>query len=65
MRKRYRELILSSIAQRIRTEIGAPKALNAPLVEALSRLKQGFDSPRERQRFQGLTTSLEKSSNIR
>lgn len=39
MRKRYRELILSSIAQRIRTEIGAPKALNAPLVEALEGLK--------------------------
>lgn len=39
MRKRYQELVLSSIAQRIRTEIGAPKALNAPLVAALEDLK--------------------------
>lgn len=39
MRKRYQELVLSSIAQRIRTEIGAPKALNAPLVAALEELK--------------------------
>jgi hypothetical protein len=39
MRKRYRELVLSSIAQRIRTEIGAPKALNARLVAALEGLK--------------------------
>lgn len=39
MRKRHRELVLSSIAQRIRTEIGAPKALNAPLVAALEELK--------------------------
>ncbi len=39
MRKRYQELILSSIAQRIRTEIGAPKALDARLVAALESLK--------------------------
>lgn len=39
MRKRYRELVLTSIAQRIRTEFGAPKALNAPLVAALEKLK--------------------------
>jgi hypothetical protein len=31
----------------------------------LSRLKQGFDSPRERQKFQRLRFELEKSSNIR
>ena len=39
MRKRYQELVMNSIAQRIRTEIGAPKALNAPLVAALEELK--------------------------
>jgi hypothetical protein len=31
----------------------------------LSRLKQGFDSPRERQNFQRLRAYIEKSSNIR
>jgi len=40
MRKRYRELVLSAIAQRIRTEFGAPKALNAPLVAVLEELKR-------------------------
>ena len=40
MRKRYRELMLSSIAQRLRRELGAPKALNAPLVVALEDLKE-------------------------
>jgi hypothetical protein len=39
MRKRDRELILASIAKRIRTELGAPKALNAPLVAILEELK--------------------------
>jgi hypothetical protein len=39
MRKPYLELVLGSIAQRIRTEIGTPMALNAPLVAALEDLK--------------------------
>ena len=62
-------LITGMLQQMTHAELSeAPQriaGLIVPNADGLSRLKQGFDSPRERQTIQQLRTTIEKSSNIR